>query len=462
MMSKRSHGGSVDCTTRFRKPGGRGLLGSPCGNGALEPCSLMLPQPLLSRRIDRLTNIAQAILLFCQFLFVLPPVSAVMNATFPTNLEQCETVPISWSGGVPPHTLQIGTSFPNSTVLIVTQTYCDIVDYHYAWTVNVSVGTVIGFKVSDSEGQTVSSLTNPNVTAGSTDCVDVYLSGNSSGSMSHSSGLSSSVTAHATSPAVTSKIALPQHRPLDPRIIGALAGVGGVAVLCMVATALLLRRKFRGRRRSVPAFKVDLAESPRITTPVQHCRESDPPSGPRYTSSSSTSGKRIGSRRPHVRADSNSYVVPFPRGPASPIPEEPPAASVRESALERLHRLHTTPFASELFYVPVRAPSPPARLRTASTVGPAPSKRRRLERTLSVPLARQSGASEEILLRDVERGTTDLGHDVIVEEPRRRLSSAPRQELDGGVRIAGGPPGEIPEEDAASVDSIVPPPYHLY
>ena len=49
------------------------------------------------------------------------------------------------------------------------------------------------------------------------------------------------------------------------------------------------------------------------------------------------------------------------------------------------------------------------------------------------------------------------------QDTSRPSSGQPRQEIDGGVRLAGGPPEEVPVLGQASdVMSTIPPPYDRY
>lgn len=140
------------------------------------------------------------------------------------------------------------------------------------------------------------------------------------------------------------------------------------------------------------------------------------------------------------------------------------------SDLEQLHRLHTTPFTGALLYRSLSlddaAGNTNTNISTNTSTAMAASRRgkrtRTRTRTLSAAISPHTVAGETI-------AEEALGRRRAVEEPGEPLDEVllprgPRQESDGGVRLAGGRPDELFGDTGrhGQSDSPLPPPYHPY
>ncbi|KAI0767819.1 hypothetical protein C8Q74DRAFT_1219579 [Fomes fomentarius] len=368
-----------------------------------------------------------------------------MNASFPEDIQQCQHAVISWSGGVPPYTLDIFTTHFTSTP---SQSFPFINDTTFGWTTNLSVGTAVWFKLFDCAGNSAESMSSVNVAAGSTRCMQQWVSWPPTSSYG---------TSTSTPQPTTASESLATQGKLNSRTIGGIAAAGGVVLLGIVILGYYLSRAIR-RRRITRAPQVDLNESPRFTgTPPTTWRE--PIQRPRPTVPSYASSAKLLS--PQIsRRSTRDYGGPSQESHFALNTFPADYGDVRDSGasdLEQLHRLHTTPFTGELLY---RSLSLDAAEYTARS---GRRGKRTRTRTLSeaVSAAGPHTVAEETIAEEV--APAGRGRRAVEEEALDEVPRGPRQESDGGVRLAGGPPDDLfGDTRHGQSDSPLPPPYHPY
>ncbi|KAI0682886.1 hypothetical protein C8T65DRAFT_261262 [Cerioporus squamosus] len=353
------------------------------------------------------------------------PTTAQFDLTFrsmPSNIAQCTPVTISWSGGTPLFDLALVSS--GATPL---QVYTGLAGDSFQWSANISAGTTVSFQLTDAKGDIIVSPTALTIASGPDFCLPISTASTSQSPLtSNPNSLPSEHSSPTTSPTSTSvseSITKPSN--LGPASYSGIAIAGAFALVGAIVLLVIVRRKCRRRVASrYPRDLVDLNESPRssgaATPPWRDAtiRQRPPLSiytpSPRklsqlYESNSPTSPNAI-----PLRELVRQQHVPFYTDPRADLPG-PSGHTSKRSELERRGAIRSERISRPL-------PMPPG-------LGPT--------ETLSGP----TSPVLEQYVRDAARG--------------------PRQELDGGVRLAGGPP----EEDWDRLSDIlptIPPPYRRY
>ncbi|TFK85750.1 hypothetical protein K466DRAFT_178443 [Polyporus arcularius HHB13444] len=334
-----------------------------------------------------------------------------------SNITQCVPITVSWSGGIPPFDLALvcpGIATP-------LQLYTGLADDSFQWSANISAGTTVSFQLEDAEGEMVVSQAALTIAPGPDFCLPTSVTSTSTTSQSTASPSGHSTTTASPTPTVFESVKKPND--LGAASYSGIAIGGTFALVGAVVLLVMVRRRCRRRVSRYPRDLVDLNESPRPT----------------------------GAATPPWRDGS--------------IRQRPPTIYMPSSRkLSQLFESHspTSPDAIPLHeivgqqYVP--GLTEPSRAFRPGPSGP-PSKRSNLERRgairsehISRPLPMPPG------LGPVETSSEPTSP---VLQQYADATRGPRQELDGGVRLAGGPP----EEDWDRLSDIlptVPPPYRRY
>ncbi|RPD60513.1 hypothetical protein L226DRAFT_570016 [Lentinus tigrinus ALCF2SS1-7] len=341
----------------------------------------------------------------------------------PSHVAQCTPFTISWSGGLPPFNLAIVGPWVNTPL----QLYTELGSSSFNWSTDVPAGTTVSFQLSDAGGEMVRSQAALTVEPGPASCLPSSTSQTSLSSHSASQSLSSVFSSTLTTASPTASISgsLIQASDLGPGPYSGIAIGGAFAIAGAVLLLVMLRRKCR-RQGVSRGPEVDLNESPRMT-------------------GATTPPGRGASLR--LRPPTTIYMPPS-RKLSQLFEQHSPTSPDSIPLHELVGQQHTPSFTD-----------PPSR---ASRPGPSGrmSKRSFLERRGAVrsdpilrPLPMPPGLGDD----PAPARPTSLPLEYYADSSAR----GPRQELDGGVRLAGGPP-EDEWDRLSDLLPTIPPPYRRY
>ena len=396
-------------------------------------------------RINRIPNVVPRclILLACSYsLCSLAVLAADLKLNEPSVLAQCQPINITWTGGVPPFALNIG--YPASpTFVAYLEYYPDIAERFFAWNVDIPAGTTIAFELSDNSKPVADIVSHAlSISTGGaedTSCALLSLSASSSSPVILSTTVATptnrGVQPISSSPIATSEGGgagrFARREPLSPyAIMGIVLGL----VIAMLAAVAVLMRWVRARK----VRQLSMEERPGEFS--SNCRVNAIPNS-------------LLSVRPRMlELDMESPPSSLRNATAMRQLSDPSSASPDMRDGDALNP-RRTPFAE---HRPIAARTGARTLHLHSGDTPQPSHQStRHSDPFSSPHARKSQARPP-------------------PRPRHTAASAvPRQEVDGGIRLAGGPmedeaqvdqrdrEGDVSADDP-EVASAIPPPYRRY
>ncbi|KAH9852227.1 hypothetical protein C2E23DRAFT_903721 [Lenzites betulinus] len=352
------------------------------------------------------------------------------STLFPISVTQCESIPIDWTGGVPPYNLTaIGEVLFTSPSIHFTY----LQDTSYQWNVSVPSGHSFYLRVADSVGGVNGTDASPiiNVLDGADFCLSAQASISALPSSSPSAAFIGTPSTLALPHYSVPTAAIPSSSvsssasggpPLSAgERVGIAAGTCSTVVSVLIVVNLICRRR-SSRKQSL--FEVKEPFTSQRSRPI--------PTPTTGIEAHSDAAATIGSR------PASSFVLPTPdaspRRSAPPKQQSPPRRNARQRGRS-------------------------AKLNNAA--GGAPN-----------------GARDVGVLATVRSALT-LGRAAAGAPPLEGLVDARIEnaslvavcnthEEDGGVRLAGGPPDEASSNareelvDTASATRTLPPPYRRY
>ncbi|KAI0363770.1 hypothetical protein BV20DRAFT_87481 [Pilatotrama ljubarskyi] len=178
----------------------------------------------------------------------------VINA--PNNLIQCQEADITWTGGMAPYFFEICPGGMSQAPAL--QQYANVAGQSFRWSANISAGTSVAFRVTDSSSLVTQSASSTiSLGFGVTSCLD---------QAAEPAGPKSSSSVRTT---LTSAVSVPSQDSYSSTIYGPATtiihsaivgiGIGGlVLLLSLVAVAALIIRRCRRQPRATNIL-VDVA-----------------------------------------------------------------------------------------------------------------------------------------------------------------------------------------------------------